>query len=242
MRRLTATLATLITTMMLTGCWGVWGVEKTAPSTSEFRIETEVVPNAELVRESTLPVSQAGRYAFRRGADRLLVLTRITSFRRRLPEDKPTAAPTGERYDANLERAWITLPLGAAVGEKIRMEELDRKFLTGFDVNRENDGDYYIRPNRIDGFVTVVEERSDALVIDINVEVQPSQLTPWSVREVMTVPLAPEGRRAVMVREGAAVDERVRRRATPTAPTLSEDTTEPAPATPATTPTPQPTW
>lgn len=190
--------------VMLGGCWGVHTVPEVDPSTAQSRIEAEVIDRAELVRQDTPPYHH-GRHAYRRGADRVLVLTRITSFAHRQGEDKN--APV-VRKDTNFERAWIAIPLGTPIGQPLDLEQLSQDFLTGYDVKKptatEQNPDFFIFPGTIRGRLTVVEERPDALVLDLNLVVHP-EAEPWAVRERMTVPMGMDGRWAQIAPPDASV-------------------------------------
>lgn len=175
------------------------------PSTAQFRYEAEFIPNAVLAREDTMPQWPLGRYAFKRGADRLLVVSRITSF-----GDKTSARDDGaplRRYDKLIERVWITLPLGTQIGEVLMLKDLEWDFLVGYDEGDLETGLIYIQPNRVIGTVKILEERSDAVVIDINMVVEPKRLTRWDdYRGVMTVPVTQSGIRAKPIQQGAALE------------------------------------
>ena len=122
------------------------------PSTAEFRIEAELVTRAELVRVDTSPFPH-GRFAFRRGADHLLVITRITSFA------TDGSGNLHRRQDAIKERVWITIPFGAPMGHELSLEKLEQMFNAGYDREARQDGDvgYLIRPNKTTGRVSLDE-------------------------------------------------------------------------------------
>ena len=97
-------LAIGVATLALAGCgWGLTeGLNpgrKVDPTTAQFRLESELIPNSSLAREDTSPDWQGGRYAFTNGADRLLVISRITSYEE---VDPKTEKPLGRRIDRDV--------------------------------------------------------------------------------------------------------------------------------------------
>jgi len=167
---------------------------KVDPSTAEFRFEYEMIPNAEMVREDTSPIWQLGRYAFRSGPDRLLVITRVTSVEEILSEEQKKQGVEPKRYDRFLERTWITIPAGTELGEELDLLKLQEQFLIGYD-EHEGEG-YFTQPNRVTGKVTLLEEGPASAVVKINMSVQPWRKPPWWVRETLAVPVTSTGIRA----------------------------------------------
>ena len=172
---------------------------KVDPSTAEFHYEFEMIPNAELVKEDTTPIWPLGRYAFRSGPDRLLVVTRITTLDEKLTDEQKKQGVKPERYERFFERAWITIPAGTELNEELDLQKLQEQFLVGYD-EQEGAG-YFVQPNRITGKVRILEERPDVAVVKINMAVQPSRKTPWWVKETLAVPITPTGVRASLVLE-----------------------------------------
>lgn len=182
----------------MSGCDAIQGIsipKDDGPSTAEFRFNAEFIPNAELVRENTTPHWPLGRYAFKRGADRLLVISRITSFAEKLNPDDKENPELGRRYDKVLERVWITIPLGTQIGDSLDLETLERKFLVAYDEG-DLDGAIYVQPNRIYGTLRVLEEKSDSVMVDIDMVVQTKRMPNWSYRKVESVPVTFTGIRA----------------------------------------------
>ncbi len=191
----------------LTGCidyQGMHHVRDDGPSTAEFRNEAEFIPNAVLVREDTSPKWQLGRYAFKRGADRLLVISRITSFAEKESGSRSrnrrntNANSTPKRYDQILERVWISLELGVETGKRLDLDMLQQKFRVGYDEG-PIDGEMYVQPNRVIGQLTLVEEGPNIVVIDISMRVKPIRLPAWEYSGVISVPVTPAGVRAKAV-------------------------------------------
>jgi len=185
------------------GCIDFQGIHRPrddGQSTTAFRFETEFIPNAVLVRESTLPTWQLGRHAFKRGADRLLVISRVTSFGDPLTKGQIRRGVVPKLYDQILERVWISLELGVQVGEELNLDELQQKFRIGYDEG-PIDGEMYIQPNRVLGLMTLIEEGPDSVVIDINMRVEPIRLPPWTYVGTVSIPVTPSGVRAKRLEE-----------------------------------------
>ena len=195
---------------LLTGCQGeagpIWFAKRYPESTAQFRTEFEVIPNAELVRIDTRPQWELGRHAYRRGPHRVLVLTRVTSWAPPLEQDWTGfnyKYPDGPRpiSDREWERAWISLDYGTPVGRRLQLQDLETQFKTGYD-RREDDGDaYYILPHKMAGTITIVEEKPDELVIDLNIEIRPKQTKDWFIRERVNVPITLTGRHAKVAQD-----------------------------------------
>lgn len=156
-------------------------VRDDGPSTALFRIETEYLPNAVVVREETTPKWPLGRYAFKRGADSVLVISRITSFGEKLGKKQAEEGIIPNRYDKVLERVWITLSLDTAIGEELDLELLERRFQVVYDEG-EVDGDIFVQPNRVLGTIMLLEENEGNLVVDIDMVVETKRMPSWSVR------------------------------------------------------------
>ncbi len=168
------------------------------PSTARSRVEAEFIPNAQRVREDTTPRWQLGRYAFKKGADKLLVVSRITSF-----EDQPNPAQKRRgvkprRFDKILERVWITIPLGTQLQEELKIEKLEERFHIGYDEGEIN-GEMWVQPNRVLGKVMLLNERPDAVDVLIDMRVEPKRLPSWSVQGILTVPVTQDGIRATRI-------------------------------------------
>lgn len=162
---------------------GIARIRFVDPSTANYRTEVELIENAQLVREDTSPSWMLGRYAFKQGVDRLLVVSRITSFED-LSGDRP------RRYDKVLERVWIALPLGTQVGQLLKLEELEYQFLVGYDEGLLGE-EMYVQPNRVLGKVRMIEEKPGAVVVAFDMRVEPARIPAWNYKEVVTVPVSP---------------------------------------------------
>jgi len=196
---------------VLVGCSGVWtGSSMPSPSDSSNsteRVELELIPNAKLVREDTSPRWPLGRYAFDRGVDRLLVISRITALR---PSELGSNQKQAKR-DFTLERVWLTIPYGTEMGQELKLEDLEQEFLAGYDAGRLGDG-AFLQPNRLRGYVRLLERKDDVVVADLNVLVEPQRLPTWSVRGLFdAVPITTEGRRAERVDDARKLAVRPRR-------------------------------
>ena len=166
---------------------------RVAPSTVQYRFESELITNAALVREDTMPRWQLGRHAFKRGPDNVLVISRIHSF---AEKRSGGSRKVPKRYDANIERVWIVLPLGTQVGDTFRIDKLEYDFLTGYDSGKIADGEMYIQPIRLLGKLTILEVHSSSIVIDIDMVVEPRHFTRWNYKRVETVQVTTTGVRA----------------------------------------------
>ncbi len=193
------------------GCSTVgWNLPRDdGPSTATYRYEAELIPNAEFMRDNTSPDWQLGRYTFKRGADRLLVISRITTLDQQLPEGEKRKRNTPtERIDAVIERVWITLPLGTPIGQVLMLEELEDEFLIGYDEWDIDSGNYYIQPNKIYGKLTIIEDGTDEMIISANMRVEPDRLPRWNFRrDNLNVPVAISGIRAEPTSEDIGGDE-----------------------------------
>ncbi len=182
---------------MVYGCTraGIAELRTIEPSAADYRYEAEYIANATLVREDTSPAWQLGRYAFKRGTDGLLVLSRITSFADSTQEDAP-------RAEKVLERVWISLPFGTPAGEIFKLEELEQKFLVGYDEGRlDHEGSMFVQPNRVLGKLRIEQQTSDLIVVTVDMRVEPIRVPSWSYKGVLSVPVSLSGVRARPVDE-----------------------------------------
>lgn len=188
----------LTSTFALAGCFGVWQ-SKGKPSLAKTREEVELVRNAALAKESTQPVWDLGRYAFVPGEDRLLVVTRITSWPDandpNLPNVKDPTLPQPEYKDRRIERVWIVIPKDTPIGHEIKLDELEANFLVGYDAGDVGDG-FYAQPNKLLGSVIIKEDTGDHVVLDIDVVSEPQRMSSWRVERIGEVPVTDTGIRA----------------------------------------------
>ncbi|MCC7192774.1 MAG: hypothetical protein IT444_08345 [Phycisphaeraceae bacterium] len=188
----------LTSTLALAGCFGVWQ-SKGKPSLAKTREEVELVRNAALAKESTQPVWDLGRYAFVPGEDRLLVVTRITSWPDandpNLPNIKDPSLPQPEYKDRRIERVWIVIPKDTPIGHEIKLDELEANFLVGYDAGDVGDG-FYAQPNKLLGSVIIKEDTGDHVVLDIDVVSEPQRMSSWRVERIGEVPVTDTGIRA----------------------------------------------
>lgn len=176
---------------------GVSMVPEVPASTAEFRTELEMVKDAELVVEDTMPRWPMGRCAYRRGMDRLLVLVHWTLLGERNREGQ-LIKPVKERF---MERLWVTIPRDTRVGEVLDVEELDFKHLVGYDAGEVGD-ELFREPYKVGGHVTVLEEREGKAVVYVNVQVAPRRRPMWAVKGRYELELRAEGKYAKEVVEG----------------------------------------
>lgn len=170
-------------------------------SAAAFRIESEWVPSARLVKEDMTPRWQLGRYAFVPGGDNLLVLSRIMSVPARNKDEK--IDPSQPRRETKLERVWLVLPRDLPTGVPVKIERMERVFLTGYDLG-ELDDTQFIHPNRMLGQLTVVEYGQEKVTVIVNINVRPVSdvMTEWSWNEMVEVPVVADGRRATKPEPG----------------------------------------
>jgi hypothetical protein len=165
------------------------------PSTAQFRYEAEFIPNATLVREDTTPHWQLGRYAFKRGADRLLVISRITSVSDKKGKKPVKIGGVISRHDRMIERVWILLPMGTQVGQELKLGQLEQKFQVGYDAGQLEQG-IYVQPNRVLGTVTILEETTGTIGVAIDMLVAPQKMPSWPYKRSITLSATPNGVRA----------------------------------------------
>ena len=161
------------------------------------RTEAEFIPNAELARESTIPIWHGGRHAFKRGANRPRVFTPFTT--------APDRTTPGRTRTLLTERLWVSIPLGTQLGDVLNLHELDQLKLIGYDTDDHQDDhdSYFIQPYRVNGTVTMLEERPDSVVVDVNLLLEPAaqrNSATWRIEpQQMTVPVTRDGVHATRV-------------------------------------------
>lgn len=176
------------------GCiWTPRSLREVAPTTVRSRIESELVTSAVLAREDTSP-EPMGRLGYKRGADDLLVLTRLTS-KATDPKD-----PDGPRHDDYVERLWITIPVSAPRGSQLDLQQLDERFLIGYERDDQGRG-MYARPCRTTGRLTVLQREAGTAVVHLELRAAPWREETWELRDTLVVPASETGIRATMVRE-----------------------------------------
>lgn len=193
-----ATAIMLTSALSMTGCWGVWQ-SKGTESVAKSREEVELVRNAALAKESTQPVWDLGRFAFVPGEDRLLVVTRITSWPDatdpNIANTKDPTKPQPEYKDRRIERVWIVIPKDTPVGKEIKLDELDANFLVGYDAGDVGEG-FFAQPNKLLGSVIIKEDTPDHVVLDIDVVSEPQRMSSWRFTQIGEVPVTDTGIRA----------------------------------------------
>lgn len=188
-----------VSTLLSAGCdsgvmSGVWAPKEAAKSQAEFRTESEIVSNAVLMREPTLPEWQLGRHAFQRGTSRLIVLSRITAWPDP-PKDKDDKPPV---IDRTIERLWLEIPSDVPLGQEVKLEELEKRFLIGYDMCDIATGKYYIRPFKALGSLTMLEEKPEGIVTSLNIGITLDETTPWKMIETKVVSVSANGVRATL--------------------------------------------
>ncbi|NJL32454.1 MAG: hypothetical protein HC898_13020 [Phycisphaerales bacterium] len=190
----------------LTGC-GIDAGFNPAPderaTSAVFRTELEWVPNARMVREDTMPRWQAGRFAFVRGSDQLLVFTHFTS----LAEWDKRKETFANRRDHAMERLWIQIPEGTRLGDVLDAERLEARYMVGYDAGLISDGQF-IEPWKATGSLVLLEDHPDRVVVHANLLIAPKRRPTWSVQGIFDVakhaqgihakPLPPDVREAYL--------------------------------------------
>lgn len=166
----------------------------TGPATDEYSVDMEFIPAAQLVSEDTSPWWDLGRHAFSGGTDRLLVIGRTTAY---ADKDEDHEAIPGTMRDRKLERVWITIPSDIPLGKAMKLEELETDKITGYDVNNLDSKGFFKGPHLMKGFVNLVKEGPDEVVVIFDVEIRPNrpfQAENWKIEGKHVIPVRPDGR------------------------------------------------
>ena len=178
-------LAGLVLLMHLSGC-GIDAGFNPAPAdrktSATFRTEMEWIPNARMVRQDTMPRWQAGRFAFVRGSDQILVLTHITS----LADWDQRREQFVNRKDHAMERLWIQIPDTTRLGDVLDAERLEARYMVGYDAGLIGDGQF-IEPWKATGSLVLLEDHPDKMMIHANLLIAPKRRPNWSVQGVFEV-------------------------------------------------------
>jgi len=230
--RLTVLLLLALSLLTLPGCFILPLEPKTKGiATDQYRLEMEFLPNARMVREDTSPWWDLGRMAFVEGTDRIIILGRTTSY---ADKDEDYNPIPGTMRDRKLERVWITIRSDVPLGKAQKLEDMEIEFLTGYDVNNLDSKGFFNGPALMKGFINLVEESPDKVVVVFDLEVRPNkpfQAENWKIEGKHTIPVVPEGRIAT---KAVSRDVQVTAQGTPLAPQTT-------PVTPVATPLVPPT-
>ena len=166
---------------------------------TEYRTEMETIPDAQMVRENTMPRWQLGRYAFKRGPNRLIVLAHFTAFGTENPDTKKV-----DFTDWGMERVWITIPDGTPVGKELDVNDLEYHHLVGYDFGELHgkDAGQFVEPFRIDGHVAVLEIKKNSAMVYFDIAVNPKDRLKWGIKGVYEVPQTTTGINATPVAPG----------------------------------------
>lgn len=191
------------------GCWGLGeGIHTSrdeGKSTSRFRYEYEMIPNAVVMREDTEPRWQLGRYVFVRGADKVLVISRITSWSDTATKKQRESGDIPDMKDQILERLWITIPQATAVGQELDLHALSYRFMASYDRGIVGDAQF-ARPFRVLGNVRVLSEEDGKVHMRIRIRLTTDQTTAWEIFENdIVVPDMPDGRYAKQATPDAVI-------------------------------------
>ncbi len=190
------TALTLMATVLMTaaGCYVIPPSYKdTGVSTDQYKEEFELVPDAEMVTEDISPIWDLGRHAFQRGTDRILVLARTTSYSEK---DEDYKVIPGTLRERRRERAWIQIPGDVQPGEALKLEDLEKQFLTGFDVNNLN-GDGPLNSTALmKGYIVINSMTETEAKITMHIEIRPNRPflgKDWVIKGEHTVKVYPNG-------------------------------------------------
>jgi hypothetical protein len=181
--------ALLVTGGVLGGCWGVYYPDEVDQWRSSTETRVELVADAVLAKEDTSPTWQLGRYVYKRGGDRLLVVTHITSWPEKRTEDDQ---PVSDK-DRIFERVWVTIPANTPVGKALKVEKLNEAFMAGYDVKGVNEPGFFIQPAHLLGTITILEEGPNEVNMSIDVVCEPQRLLSWRYKQIVRVPVSPHG-------------------------------------------------
>lgn len=198
-------------------------------ATDRYRIEMEFLPGAQMVREDTSPTWELGRQAFVPGTDRIIVIGRTTSYADKDEDGKPLA---GTDRDRKLERVWITIKTDVPLGKALKMEDLELEYQTGYDVNNLDSKGFFNGPALMKGYVNLVEEGPDKVVVIFDLEVRPNkpfQAENWKIEGKHTIVVVPQGRiaTAAVSRDVQVGEPSVPPSVSPTPPTVDGGTSTP---------------
>ncbi len=195
LRRLVILPLLALALLALPGCFILPLEPKTkGAATDQYRLEMEFLPNARMVREDTSPWWDLGRMAFVEGTDRIIILGRTTSYADKDEDHEPI--PDTMR-DRKLERVWVTIRSDIPLGKAQKLEDMEIEFLTGYDVNNLDSKGFFNGPALMKGFINLVEESPDNVVVIFDMEVRPNkpfQAENWKIEGKHTIPVIPEGR------------------------------------------------
>ena len=182
----------------LTGCWAFPMEPKDKGLTTDtYEVEMEFLPNARLVKEDTSPHWDLGRHAFVKGTDRIVVVTRITSYLDKTEDGKPIVGTERRR---KAERVWITIPGDLPLGQAFKLEEIEDLHITGYDVTNLDGKGYFLGPALLKGYVRLDAVNDERAVITFDMEVRPGMrafpANNWSVIGEHKVDVYPDGRHA----------------------------------------------
>ncbi len=163
-------------------------------ATDQYKVEMEFLPQAQMVKEETTPHWDLGRRAFKPGEDRIIVIGRTTSYADKDEDGKPI---DGTMRPRKLERVWINIRPDIPLGKAQKLEDLETVFLIGYDVNNLDEKGFFNGPALTKGFVNLIEEGPDKVVVILDMEVRPNrpfQAENWFLQGQFTIDVVPDGR------------------------------------------------
>lgn len=124
-----------------------------------------------------------------------MVESRITPIGKKIEEESDKEHADFNPKDLILDRVWITIPLETTVRQALNIEELESRFLVGYEAGLIDDT-LFVQPCRVTGVLTLLEEGPEQVVIDMDILVQSKDLTPWRVEWNREIPVTLVGNRA----------------------------------------------
>lgn len=147
-------------------------IQDTGASTDQYVVEFEYVPDAQMVTEDISPVWDLGRHAFKRGTDRILIISRTTSYS---DKDEDYDVIAGTMRERRRERAWITIPGDVPLGKAIKLEDIEKEFYTGFDVNNLDGNGPLNSTALMKGYVKMTSLTETEATFELHIEIRPNR-------------------------------------------------------------------
>ncbi|MEX2215450.1 MAG: hypothetical protein WD768_15055 [Phycisphaeraceae bacterium] len=188
----------VLSVFAMTGCWALpMGPGDHGATTDTYEVEMEYLPNARLVHEDTSPHWPLGRHAFVKGTDRIVVVTRITSYFDKSNMGKPVAGSDRRR---KAERVWITIPGELPLGQAFKLEDIEDLHITGYDVSNLDTKGYFLGPALLLGYIRLDAVNDDRVLVHFDMQVRPGMrafpANDWAVVGEHKIDVYPDGRHA----------------------------------------------
>lgn len=168
-------------------------IQDTGASTDQYAVEFEYVPDAQMVTEDISPVWDLGRHAFKRGTDRILIISRTTSYSEK---DEDYDVIPGTMRERRRERAWITIPGDVPLGKAVKLEDIEKEFYTGFDVNNLDGKGPLNSTALMKGYVKMTSLTETGATFELHIEIRPNRPfrgKDWIIQGEEAVKIYPNG-------------------------------------------------